>query len=60
MKFEAIQVKQMMEYKGRECFCIGGGRSQQRKNTKDAHFNVLGFTTSSIEAVVCYIQDGES
>ncbi len=31
------------------------GSSQQRANTKDAHFTVLGFTTASADAVLCCI-----
>jgi len=40
---------------GEKFLCLSGGRPQQRSNTKDAHFTVLGFTTASGEAVMCAI-----
>ncbi len=40
---------------GEKFLCSSGGRPQQRANTKDAHFTVLGFTTASGNAVMCCI-----
>lgn len=40
---------------GEKFLCGSGGRPQQRSNTKDAHFTVLGFTAASGEAIMCAI-----
>jgi hypothetical protein len=40
---------------GEKFLCLTGGRPQQRANTKDAHFTVLGFTTASGDAVMCCV-----
>jgi hypothetical protein len=40
---------------GQTYLCSVEGRPQERASTKDAHFTVLGFTTSSGEPVMCVI-----
>jgi hypothetical protein len=40
---------------GEKFSCSAIGRPQQRANTKDAHFTVLGFTSGAGEAVMCSI-----